>query len=281
MVDISKTNFIFCGDVRDLLKEYPDNFFDCVVSDVPYKIITGGARVTEEAQEKYGKTDPSGIFNRMVCNDRLKSKWLKQGDADSALLVAEGKLFQHCDIKFEEWLPEVYRVLKDGSHAYFMVNSRNLNELQTKAEAAGFKFMNLLVWVKNNKTPNKYYMQQCEFILFLRKGFAKNVNDMGKGNVFIIPNIIGTKFHPTEKPVELMQEMILQSTQPNEIVLEPFAGSAATCIAAVKSGRRFVAAEIEERFCKIGEDRLQGIAERKKYGIQADLEADQIQQKLF
>lgn len=280
MFNLANTNFIFNGDCRTLLHYYPDQYFDCVVSDVPYKIKTGGARVSEESIEKFGKTDPSGIFNRVVCNDRLKSKWLKQGDADSALLVAEGKLFEHCEIKFEEWLPEVFRVLKDGSHAYFMVNGCNLCELQTKAEAAGFKYMNILVWAKNNKTPNKYYMQQCEYILMLRKGFAKNVNDMGMGNLLIIPNILGTKFHPTEKPVELMKKLILQSTQEKDIVLEPFAGSGATCLAAVECGRRFVASELEERFCEITKERLQGIAKRKKYGL-TGLEADQIQQSLF
>ena len=279
MFNTANTNFIFNGDCRTLLHYYPDNYFDCVVSDVPYTIKTGGARVSEESIEKFGKTDPSGIFNRIVCNDRLKSKWLKQGDADSALLVAEGKLFEHCEIKFSEWLPEVYRVLKDGTHAYFMVNSCNLKELQLEAEKVGFKFTNLLVWVKNNKTPNKYYMQQCEFILLLRKGAARNINDMGMGNVFMISNIIGVKFHPTEKPVELMKQFILQSTNENDIVLEPFAGSGATCLAAEECNRRWVAAELEEKFCNITKKRLAGTARRKKYN--ANLEADQIQQTLF
>lgn len=157
----NKINYIFNGDCRDLLKQYRDEFFDCVVSDVPYKIITGGARISEESQEKFGKSDPKGIFNRSVCNDRLKSKWLKQNDADTALLISKGKLFEHCEIKFEEWLPEVYRVLKNGSHAYFMVNSRNLNELQTKAEAAGFKFLNLLVWVKNNYWTKRIFFSKA------------------------------------------------------------------------------------------------------------------------
>ena len=281
MLDISKTNFIFNGDARVLLKEYPENFSDCCVSDVPYKIKTGGARITVESQEKYGKTDPKGIFNRIVTTDRLKSKWLKQGDADSALLVAEGKLFQHCEIKFEEWLPEVYRVMKEGSHSYFMINAANLNELITKAEDAGFKFMNLLVWVKNNATPNKYYMQKCEYICLFRKGFAKNINDMGMTNVFNIPNIIGVKYHPTEKPVELMKNFILQSTQENEIVLEPFAGSGATCVAAIECGRRFVASEIEEKYCEIAKQRVEeGFVPRKKYGS-SELEAEQSQLNLF
>ena len=281
MFDIKKKNFIFCGDVRNLLKNYPDNFFDCVISDVPYKVITGGARLTVESQEKYKKTDPKGIFNRIVCKDRLKSKWLKQGDEESALFVGEGKLFQYCDIKFEEWLPEVYRVLKDGSHAYFMVNSRNLTELQTKAEQTGFKFLNLLVWKKNNKTPNKFYMQQCEFILFMRKGFAKNINDMGKSNVFEVPNIIGVKFHPTEKPVELIKEFILQSTQPGDVILEPFAGSGTTCVAAEETGRYFVAAEIEKKYCLTTAGRVNKTIKRKEYKKRSCENAEETQLNLF
>lgn len=271
-----KIDFVFNGDCRELISKYPDNFFDCVVSDVPYQIATGGARVSEESIEKFGKNDPQGIFKRTVCNDRIKSKWLKQNDKDTALLVAEGKLFKYCDIKFEEWLPEVFRVLKNGSHAYFMVNSRNLNELETKAKEVGFQFQNLLVWVKNNATPNKYYMQKCEFILFMRKGPAKNINDMGKTNVFCIPNIIGKKFHPTEKPVELMKEFILQSTKEGDIVLEPFCGSGATVLAAKQLNRHFVASELDEEYCQITNKRLEGTAQRNQ-----QIENDKQQIKLF
>ncbi|MCD7880041.1 MAG: hypothetical protein LUG16_08940 [Candidatus Gastranaerophilales bacterium] len=71
-----------------------------------------------------------------------------------------------------------------------MINSRNLKELLPEAEKTCFKFLNLLVWVKNNATPNKYYMQKCEYILLLRKGCAKNINDMGANNVFLIPTLI-------------------------------------------------------------------------------------------
>jgi len=263
-------------DCREFLKHFPEQFFDCVVSDVPYKIVTGGARISEESIEKFGKSDPKGILNRCVVNDRLKAKWLKKsGDVDNALFVQKGKLFEHCEIKFEEWLSEVFRVLKDGSHAYFMVNSRNLNELQTKAETVGFKFLNLLVWVKNNATPNKYFMQQCEFILLLRKGFAKNINDMGMTNVFSVPNIIGNKFHPTEKPVALMKAFIEQSTKPGEIVLEPFAGSGSTCVAAKQCNRNFAACELGEKYCDIANKRiLNGFKEKRS-------EAEQTQMSLF
>ena len=242
---------IINGDCRDILKNYPDNFFDCVISDVPYLIISGGATTGREGV-------PTGILNkdRLRQSSDLKKKWIKEDeDIDNITLLTTGKLFENIP-KFEEWLPEVYRVTKDGSHIYLMINGRNLKELQKKAESAGFKFLNLLVWVKNNATPNRYYMQKCEFILFLRKGFAKNINDMGETNVFNPPNIIGNKFHPTEKPVELMKHFIKQSTRKEDIVLDMFCGSGSTCVGTKELGRHFVGIEIEKRYADIAKSRL-------------------------
>ena len=260
-----KLNYLYNGDCRELLKTYPDNFFDCCVSDVPYKIATSGAAVTN-ADAVYGKTgkgSPKGILNRRVTTpDRLKSKWLKQNDDETALLVAKGKLFENCDIKFSEWLPEVYRVMKSGTHIYFMVNGRNFKDLQIEAEKAGFIYQNTLVWVKQNATPNQYYMQKCEFILMLRKGNAKYINDLGATNVFTDLNPFGNKFHPTEKPVSLMKKLIENSTNEGDTVLEPFAGAGATLIASKETGRNYVGSEIDKKYYDIAISRLRGTAKR-------------------
>lgn len=239
------------GDIRDLIKDYPDEYFDCIVSDVPYKICLGGARIVKKDNA------PSGIFNRYVSNDRLKNKWLKQEEIeDNVTLIKKGKLFADCDIKFSEWLPLVYPKLKNGCHAYFMVNGYNLKELQVEAEKAGFIYQNLLVWLKNNLTPNKFYMKKTEFILMLRKGRQRYINDMGMSNVFQYPNILGNKFHPTEKPVELMKDLIRQSTNENDIVLDPFMGSGSTCLAAKELNRQYVGFEINQKYYDIAEKRL-------------------------
>lgn len=137
-----------------------------------------------------------------------------------------------------------------------MINSRNLCELQTKAEQVGFKFQNLLVWEKNNATPNKYYMQQAEFILMLRKGKAKNINNMGTKNILKVDNIIGTKSHPTEKPVELLKILVENSSQPGEVVLDPFIGTGRTAIACIKSNRQFIGFEIDEQYYKVAKERI-------------------------
>ena len=258
-------NYLYNGDCRDMLKQYPDNFFDCCVSDVPYKIVSGGARVTEESVNKFGAKDPKGILKRRV-NNPLKQKWLKQGDSanadDAALFVSKGKLFENCDIKFSEWLPEVYRVMKSGTHIYFMVNGRNLKELQIEAEHARFIYQNTLVWVKQNATPNHYYMQKCEFILMLRKGSARDINNFGTTNVFTDLNPIGNKYHPTEKPVSLMKKLIENSSNKGDIVLEPFAGAGSTLIAAKELNRNYVGSEIDKKYYNVAISRLNGTIQR-------------------
>lgn len=238
------------GDTLELIKNIPDESIDLVCSDIPYKIATGGCAIKEREHE-YG-----GILNRRYVDNELKSKWLKQND--DAILIRKGKFFDNIPL-FSEWLPDVYRVLKNNTHCYLMINSRNLKELQVEAEKVGFKFQNLLVWVKNNATPNRYYMQSCEFILMLRKGAAKDINCLGTSNVFSYPNIIGNKYHPTEKNVDLMKDLILNSTNENDIVLDPFMGSGTTCLACKETNRHYVGFEIDKKYYDIARKRLSNI----------------------
>ncbi len=243
-------NKIIQGDCKEILKNFPDNSIDCICSDVPYLIATGGV-----AGIKKG-IHTGGILNRQDLENSkdLKKNWLLK-NADNVDFITSGKFFKNVP-KFEEWLPEVYRVLKDGSHCYLMINARNIKELQTKAEEAGFKYLNLLVWEKQNRTPNKYYQQSCEFILMLRKGYAKNIKNMGKANIFKIQNPIGNKFHPNEKPVQLMKELIEESTDPENIVLDMFCGSGSTCIAAKELGLNYIGIELEKKHADIAKERL-------------------------
>ena len=137
-----------------------------------------------------------------------------------------------------------------------MINGRNLAELQTKAEKVGFIFQQLLVWDKGNATPNKWYLQACEFILMLRKGGAKNINNLGTKTLLTIPNIHGNKLHPTEKPVSLMEILIDNSTKTNEIVLDPFMGSGTTGVACKLLNRKFIGMELDEEYFDIACERI-------------------------
>lgn len=253
-------NNIYNQDCLVGMKEINDCSIDLVVSDIPYRIIGGGGGNTDH--------EPSGILNKQREYITKDNVTYKKGTKhinlcgvfdDRADDVRAGKLFAHNDIAFSEWLPDVYRVLKQGTHCYIMVNARNLKELQTEAEKVGFIFQNLLVWRKQNATPNKYYMNQLEFILMLRKGAARNVNDMGMSNCLTCPNIIGKGgkgHHPTEKPVALMETLIRQSSNVGDIVLDPFAGGGSTLIAAKRLERHYIGFEIDKQYYDIAYSRL-------------------------
>lgn len=174
-------NRIYNEDCLIGIKQIATESIDLVVSDIPYRIVGGGGGSTNK--------EPSGILDKA----RTKTKHINNGGIfdDRSDDVRAGKLFKHNDIEFSEWLPDVYRVLKNGTHCYLMVNARNLKNLQVEAEKVGFAFQQLLVWRKDNLVMNKYYMNQLEFILMLRKGAARNVNDMGISNCLSCPNIIG------------------------------------------------------------------------------------------
>lgn len=219
------------GDCLDLIKQIPDASIDLVVTDPPYKIVSGGCTTKKNAT--------SGILN---------------GRSD---FTKKGELFGNNKITFSEWIPQIYRVLKENTHCYIMINGRNLSELQRECVRAGFVYQNLLVWDKGNVTPNKWYMNRCEFILMLRKGKAKNINNKGTSTLLSIPNIIGRKVHPTEKPVELLQILIENSTLENDVVFDPFMGSGSTGIAAAKANRRFIGFELDEKYFEIAKERIE------------------------
>lgn len=229
--DIITDNYsLLFGDCLERIKELKNGSIDLCVSDVPYK-LTGGGK-----------------------GDGVNSKRPKGILSDNSQLMQVPK--------FEDWLPELYRVMKDGSHIYLMCNFKNLNDLMNKTEAVGFKHVNLLVWEKNNCTPSQFYMKNCEYTLLLRKGKSKYINNIGDSKtVHKFNNIIGNKVHPTEKPVDLMKFYVENSSNVGDIVLDMFMGSGSTGVAALSVGRKFVGIEMDENYFDIGFKRIGEINE--------------------
>lgn len=232
------------ADCMDILKTIDSETIDCVVTDCPYHIVGGGGTIEPR------KNEPGGIFSR------------RKGSDDQIHNAKSGKLFNSNEIEFSEWMPEIYRVLKHDTHCYIMINARNYVELLGEAEDVGFKFQQLLVWDKGNATPNKWYMNAYELILMLRKGYAKYINNIGTSNILRVPNITRVKYHPTEKPTELMKIFIENSTNKGDVVLDPFMGSGSTGVACKELGREFIGIEIDQKYYDIAEKRIKGTIER-------------------
>ena len=228
-------NTIYNEDCLVGMKRIPDESVDLVVTDPPYKIIGGG-----DSKSRYAT---SGMLNRSGKN------------------VINGKLFNHNETAFSTWVPEVYRVLKESTHFYVMTNDKNMHELMDACVASGFQLVNILIWKKNNVTPNKFYMKNCEFILLYRKGGQRWINDMGTKHMLEVDNIRNKK-HPTEKPVELMETLVLNSSNVGEVVLDPFLGAGSTILAAKWNDRQYIGFELDEDYYNIAQDRIKNHTEQ-------------------
>lgn len=224
---------LYNNDCLNVFKDIPDNSIDLIISDVPYKVISGG-------RPKY-KGQPSGILSK---ND--------------------GKIFNNNDIKPCEYMYELYRVLKEGTHCYIFINFINLQEMMNEAEKVGFKLHTLLIWEKNNKTPSRWYMKNQEYILFMRKGKAKPVKNAGVGHILKYNNIMGgNKSHPCEKPVDLLELLITNSSNENDIVFDPFMGSGSCGVACMNTNRKFIGIELDENYFNIAKNRIENIVTNK------------------
>ena len=223
---------LYKGDCLELMRGVGTESIDLIVTDPPYKIATGGV--------------PNETNNVILNKNRPKG-----------ILTEHSQLIKIIP-KFSDWIPECYRVLKNGTHAYFMINSSNLIELANGIEKAGFKIHNILTWKKNNCTPSQFYMKNCEFVIFCRKGKAKYINNIGDSKtVHEFNNISGKKVHPTEKPIELMKFYIENSSEENDTVLDPFMGSGSTGVACVNTFRNFIGFEIDEIYFNIASKRIE------------------------
>lgn len=218
------------GNVLEELRLVENEVFDMAVIDPPYLLnkTTGGISKT-------------GLVDRWQGN-------IKGSDRKASIIN---------DIKFEEWLPLVYQKMKKDSHCYIWTNDKNLADLQIEAEKVGFRLHNILIWKKNNLTPNRWYMKNCEFILFLYKGKAKPIKNKGSSQFLEYKNKSGKeKLHHTEKPVDLIKELILNSSEENDLVLDCFMGSGTTAKMAQKNNRNYIGFEISKEYCDIAEGRL-------------------------
>ena len=181
----------------------------------------------------------------------------------------KGNLFVDKRIDILNWVDKFIDILKEDSHFYIMTNDVNLKRYMNILEEKGLNIFKLLVWVKDNKIMGQYYMGQKEYIIFGRKGNAKKINNCGISDVIILPNLKdkdenGINYNDTQKPIELMEILINNSTNENDTVLDFMCGTGSTLLAAERNNRKWLGIDIRENQCKF-------IKQRFKQGIQQTL----------
>lgn len=219
------------GDCLELIKKIPNESIDMIVTDPPYKITARG-----------NGGNSGGMFQKKEVNN--------------------GKVFKTNDLEIEDWLPELYRVLKKQSHCYIMTNNKNITHYLDVIDKSDFHFIKCLIWVKDNKIMGQTYMSQFEYIIMCRKGSHKRINDCGVSDVLQIPNKKmkddnNKTIHDTEKPVELNNILIANSSNEGDLVLDPFMGIGAAGVSAVGLNRNFIGIELDNGYFEIAKERIE------------------------
>jgi site-specific DNA-methyltransferase (adenine-specific) len=249
---------LFKGDCSDVLPTLPECSVDMIFADPPYNLSNGG--ITCQA-------------GRMVSVN--KGEWDKSKGVDA-------------DHEFAlQWLTACRRVLKDDGTIWVSGTMHNIYSVGFALQQLGYRLLNEICWYKPNASPNlstRYFTHSHETVIWAAKsGKSKHKFDYqrmkqiagGKQmrslwmdidvedepqDIWSIPTPSGVekKFgkHPTQKPLALLERIILASTNPGDIVLDPFTGSSTTGVAAIRHGRRFIGIETNAGYLELSVKRL-------------------------
>ena len=213
------------GDCLKIMSDIPDKSIDMVLCDPPYRTTKRGV---------------AGSVGGL-----LKRKNFTNGKGG----------FENNDLNISQYLPHLYRIMKNKAHGYIMCNDKNLVQFHVEILKNNFKIYKTLIWSKNNCLPSSNFMNSHEYIIFFRKGKSKIINTCSERTVFNIKNI-RNKLHPTEKPIQLLKKLILASSNVGDIVLDFCMGSGSTGVAAKSLSRNFIGIEIDKKYYEIAKERI-------------------------
>ena len=146
--------------------------------------------------------------------------------------------------RFGELFDEAYQGLKPDRHFYLFCDAETMFVAKPEAERAGFKFWKPFVWDKRTIGMGYHYRARYEFVLFFEKG-KRRLNNLGVADIISVPRV--HRGYPAEKPPEVSEILIRQSTAAGETVADPFMGSGSVGVAALRSGRRFIGTDVKSR----------------------------------
>lgn len=219
--------YFYNEDCMEIMKHLPDNIFDLVVTDPPYEIATRGAGIYKQDDKRY-------VQELDVMSNGFSEEVLDQ----LCRLMKKINIYIFCSQK------QIIPLL-----TYFVVN-------------CGCNY-NIITWHKTNPIPacgNKY-LTDTEYILFFReKGVRVYGTYETKKTWYATPLNQGDKKkynHPTIKPVDILQNLIVNSSKEGEVVFDPFMGSGSTGVACKKTNRDFVGIEIDKTYYDIAVERIE------------------------
>ena len=216
---------LYQGDCLEIMGGIKDKSVDLIVTDPPYLMNYQSNRRKKE--DRF---------------DKIKN------DKGNYMLI-------------QDYLEECHRIMKDNTAIYCFCSWHNIDFFKNEFEKH-FKLKNILVWNKNNHGTGDLkgsYAPKHEFILFGHKGRTL-LKEKRIADVIDCPKISSNKLtHPTEKPQDLLEIFIKQSSDEGSIIFDGFMGTGSCGIAAKKLNRNFIGIELDEKYFNIAKDRLENI----------------------
>ena len=216
---------LYQGDCLEIMGGIKDKSVDLIVTDPPYLMNYQSNRRKKE--DRF---------------DKIKN------DKGNYMLI-------------QDYLEECHRIMKDNTAIYCFCSWHNIDFFKNEFEKH-FKLKNILVWNKNNHGTGDLkgsYAPKHEFILFGHKGRTL-LREKRIADVIDCPKISSNKLtHPTEKPQDLLEIFIRQSSDVGSIIFDGFMGTGSCGIAAKKLNRNFIGIELDEKYFNIAKNRLENI----------------------
>ena len=241
------------NDIFKVIKKFEDKSIDMIFADPPY-FLSG---------------------NGITCSGG-KMVSVNKGEWDKALSIKEKHKFN------KKWIRECYRILKDNGNIWISGTLHNIYSIGMALEEERFKIINNITWQKTNPPPNlacKTFTHSTETILWARKDL-KNIKYTF--NYILMKEINNNKQmkdvwttsltkpsekkcgkHPTQKPLEILDRIILASTKEKDLILDPFCGSSTTGISAVRLNRRYIGIDNEKEYIELSIRRYKKMKEEQ------------------
>lgn len=238
-------------DTFNVLEHFDFNTFDMIFADPPYFLSNNG----------------------ITCSGG-KMVSVNKGNWDKSLSIKEKHVFN------KKWIKKCYNVLKDSGTIWISGTLHNIYSIGMALEEEGFKIINNITWQKTNPPPNlacKTFTHSTETILWARKDlnnvkYTFNYDIMkGLNSNKQMKDVWTTSLtkqsekrcgkHPTQKPLEILDRIILASTNENDLVLDPFCGSSTTGLSAVRLKRKYVGIDNSEEYLDLSIRRYKELGE--------------------
>lgn len=224
---------LYCGDCRTVLPLLTEKA-DIIITDPPYS--SGG----------------------LMRSDRMGSSGEKYTDKKYLPFSGDNRDQRSFTLWCSAWMGELLAHAAPSAMLFSFIDWRNLPCMTDAVQMGGWVWRGIIPWNKVNSRPQPgYFRNQCEYIVWGSAGKLIG-SGYGKGFFSVYPPHGANRCHPTEKPVELIAELL--NVYQGKRVLDPFMGSGTTGVAAVKAGREFVGIEMDEHWFDIACRRIEDAA---------------------